>query len=144
MFRKLTFIILCSLLFSCAEEVQKTIPKDVFSKEKMAAVLLDMHLMEANMSLNAYNLSIPANNKIVIGFDVFQKHKITKKQYNESFEYYSLNPEQLTEVYQLVLEELSKMQAEVASRKEEKKVKTDSITPNPPKVEKRLKNFKQK
>jgi hypothetical protein len=56
-------------------------------------------------------------NSINPNTDVMKKNNITKKQFDDSFEFYSRNPVLLTEVYQLVLNNLSKMQAEVVNNK---------------------------
>ncbi|NBX87236.1 MAG: DUF4296 domain-containing protein [Bacteroidetes bacterium] len=50
---------------------------------------------------------------ITIGILYLKKNNITKKQFDESFRFYSLHPKMLSEVYQIVLNNLSKMQAEV-------------------------------
>lgn len=133
-------VVICLLLVACAEEKKEGIPSTILTKQKMAAVMLDMHLLEAAMSLNTYRPDIITKGDPAIAFDVFDKHKITKAQYNESFEYYAQHPELLNEVYQLVLENLSKMQAEVMNKKEEVKVKNDTLRNAPNKMDKNLFN----
>lgn len=74
--------------------------------------MVDIHLLEATMNMN-----IAATDKVSIAVDVFKKHDITKEQYQESYTFYTEHPEVFTEVYQLVLNDLSKMQAEVSNGK---------------------------
>ncbi len=55
---------------------------------------------------------------------ILKKHQITQKQYQENFEYYSEHLDSLNKIYELVLIDLSKMQAEIVNKKE---IKKDSI-----------------
>lgn len=138
MIRKTIFIFTCLFLLACAEQKKEGIPSDILSKQKIADVMLDMHLLEAAMSLNTYRPDIIKNGDPAASFDVFDKHKITKDQYNESFEYYAQHPELLNEVYQIVLENLSKMQAEVMNKKEDVKVKKDTIKTSLKRIDKKF------
>ena len=81
--------------------------------------MVDIHLLEATM--NSINITpdkvSSANATIPTAIDVFKKNNISKKQYDESFDFYTKHPEILSEIYQLVLNNLSKMQAEVMNEK---------------------------
>ena len=127
MIQKATLIFTCLLLLACSDNKKVNIPSNILSKQKMAEVLIDVHLLEAAMSLNTYNTDIIKAGNPTPLFDIFTKHKITKKQYNESFNYYAQHPDLLKDVYQLVLENLSKMQAQVMNKKEEKKIMIDTV-----------------
>lgn len=112
--------VFCITLFCACTSIEErpSIPDTVFSQEKMAEVMVDVHLLEASLNVNAYS-----KDQIVVGTnihpdsDILKKNNVTKKQYEESFAFYSQNPILLTEVYQLVLNNLSKMQAEVMNKK---------------------------
>ncbi len=144
MIQKTVLIFVCLLLFACSNEKKVDIPSNVLSKQKMAEVMLDVHLLEAAMSLNTYNTDMATSKNPAPPFDVFAKYKITKKQYNESFDFYTRHPDLLKDVYQLVLENLSKMQAEVMNKKEEKKVMIDTVKIVPLKKEKKINHPKRK
>jgi len=82
--------------------------------------MVDVNLQEA-----ASNLYI--DKKIVAesmepAFEIFKKHNITKKQYQDSFAYYTQHLDSLDKIYQLVLIDLSKLQAEVMNKKNTKTV----------------------
>ncbi len=79
--------------------------------------MVDVHLLEAALNGNAYSRDQVMMNKIHPDSDILKKHAVSKKLYDESFEFYSRNPLLLAEVYQMVLNNLSKMQAEVMSKK---------------------------
>ena len=109
--------LLCSLLYSCSGNSGVKIPDDVLPKEKMAEVMVDIHLLEAAM-----NVSISTTDKVGISenqmvVDVFNKHNVTRKQYEDSYLFYTRNPELLEQVYELVLNDLSKMQAQITNGK---------------------------
>lgn len=104
-------LILCYLQFvSCGEEETAVpIPDNILSKEKMAQVITDIHIAEAEANLK----TLPdSTSKQPIGFQpIFEADSITKEQYEESLSFYIEHPKLLNEVYEDVLNELSKRQA---------------------------------
>lgn len=102
-------------LFSCSEKKESKTPENILSEEKMSAILIDMNLLEASISLSFIQEGESADN--VPQFDVYKKHNITKKEFDESFKYYSSKPEKLDKIYERVLNELNKMQAEAQNNK---------------------------
>lgn len=114
---KNALLFLISLCFlGCVDAYEVVIPDTVLPKEKMAGVILDIHLVEATLNLNAGNVSKDTIEG-KMNFDVFKKHNITKEEYDKSYTFYAENPEALKEVYDMVLNELSKLQAEVGNSK---------------------------
>lgn len=116
--KKISVIFCITFLCACTSiEERPRIPDTVLSQEKMAEVMVDIHLLEAALNVSAYSRDQIVANPIIPDSDVLKKNNITRKQYEESFDFYSKNPLLLTEVYQLVLNNLSKMQAEVMNNK---------------------------
>lgn len=117
--KKIIAVFCVTLFCTCTSiEERPSIPNTILSQEKMAEVMVDVHLLEASLNLNAYNKDqIVVANNIKPNSDILKKNNVTKKQYLESFDFYSRNPLLLTEVYQLVLNNLSKMQAEEMNKK---------------------------
>lgn len=116
--KKILNVFVFIFLIACTEKQPETIPADVLSQEKMTAVLVDVHLVEATMNLNVMspgNIVIPDNYPLSI--DVLKKHQITKKQYFDSFIYYTQHPDVLNKIYEEVINDLSKLQAKVANEK---------------------------
>ena len=110
------------LVFSCGQKQATAIPSDVLPKEKMAQVMTDIHIAEAEKDLSGPpDLPAPQASpvsKATINFQkIFEKHKITKEQYDKSLNFYIEHPELLDKVYEDVLNELSKMQGEAGKAK---------------------------
>lgn len=119
--RKIFFILAIVILSGCSSTDSTSIPDTVLSQEQMAKVMVDVHLLEATMNMNVPNpnnpsITLPGNN-LIPNADIFKKHNITKQQYDDSFFYYTQHPQLLVDIYQLVLNDLSKMQAEVMNQK---------------------------
>lgn len=115
MFRYVLAIMFFSFLFSCSEKKEEKTPDNILSEEKMSAVLIDMNLLEASASLSF--IQEGEEQEKVPQIDIYKKHNITKKEFDESFKYYSSKPEKLNKIYEQVLNELNKMQAEAQNNK---------------------------
>lgn len=115
--KKLIPFFLIFFLYSCKGIDDKvSIPDTILSEQKMAEVMVDVHLLEAALNIGTYTRDQMVMNNISPNSDILKKNNITKKQYDESFEFYSKNTVLFTEVFQLVLNNLSKMQAEVMTK----------------------------
>src|SRR3954469_20553315 len=110
--KRLLPILLFSALFSCTpiEDKRVPIPSDVLPEEKMAQVMVDIHLLEAALSAGTFGKDNITLKNIRPTTDILKKNGVTKQQYDQSFDFYSRNPKLLGEVYNLVLNDLSKMQ----------------------------------
>jgi len=106
----------CFLLIACSGEKEISVPETVLSKKQMVAVFIDIHLLEAMLNSNSKSADKVSIGNRPVNFDVLKKNNINKKQYDESFKFYSQHPNLLNEIYLLVLNDLSKMQAEVMNK----------------------------
>ena len=109
-------IIILFLSFSACniekKEKQDQVPEHIISPEQMDEVLVDIHIVEAALK---YKRGIGEKYKLYSNqyFDhVFKKHNISKKQFEESLEYYYKHEKQLDDIYENVLEELQKIKKE--------------------------------
>jgi hypothetical protein len=109
----LLLIFLLPLLFSCSDPDVIVVPDSVLPKEKMADVMVDIHLLEATLNIHA-----GGNDKDLVPakINIYEKHQISKTQFEESYKFYTENPELLAEIYQKVLDNLSKLQAETMNK----------------------------
>lgn len=108
------FVFIITFLFACGSGTEHApVPENILPKEKMVEIMVEVNLAEA-----ALNLQYVSDNKVSNSKEyeeVFKRKNISRVQYDESLEYYTQYPELLTAMYDEVLNELSKMQAEVAT-----------------------------
>lgn len=118
MIKKIVYVLMCAVFLSaCSDEAEVSIPDTVLTKQEMVRIMMDVHLLESSMNLNVYNPDKTVAESPTPGFDILKKNNITKQQYDESFDFYSQNPAILNQIYDSVLTELSKMQAEMVNKK---------------------------
>ena len=116
--KKIIPFLIILIFAACSSDDQKVIiPENILSKEKMATVMVDVHLLEAALNIRTFSRDQVAMNTINPNSNILKKNNITKKQYDDSFEFYSKHPLLFSEVYQLVLNNLSKLQAEIVTKK---------------------------
>ena len=113
--RKIKILFIVVLLFSCGKKREVEIPDNILSKEKMIAVLVDAHILEASMNLSLTPSKVAADTN-VNRYNILKHNNISKIQYEESFKFYIDHPDLLNELYEGVLIELSKKQAEEVNK----------------------------
>jgi hypothetical protein len=112
-FFKYLFLFLIVLIISCTDEGVKSVPKpsNLMSRENVAAVLADMHIADAGLQLRA--LSPDSLKRSLAGYDqfIFDKHNITKEEFEASFDYYLSIPMQMDTVLNLLVDDLNNKDA---------------------------------
>lgn len=103
--KSLLILLLSILAYSCSNSASEKIPDTVLSNEQMVKLLVAIHLEEANQNMLIVNQQQIQPDTLV--FDaIFQKHSVTKAQYDSSMLYYSRHPELLDKIYDDVISEL--------------------------------------
>src|SRR5688572_9129911 len=115
MMQKILVLFFICFSASCADPV--VIPPDVLPKDKMTKVLADIQLIEASIQNDAMERSDSTKN-IVYGYyqSVFKKHNITADQFRRSFDFYLDHLDLMDKMYDDVIIELSKRQAEESNK----------------------------
>jgi hypothetical protein len=112
-FFKYLYLAAIVLIFSCNNEGVKSVskPKDLMSRESVAAVLADMHLADAGLQLRS--LSPDSIKLSLAGYDkfIFEKHNISQAQFEASFDYYLSIPMEMDTVLNFVVEDLNNRDA---------------------------------
>ena len=103
-----------TFLISCSHK-SDSIPSKIIPKDKMADVLVDVHLAEA--SADNHGLSAPQVNMMMAAkYDsLFKKHEITFAQFKSSYDYYLAHPDVLSEIYSEVVNKLTTMESKATS-----------------------------
>ncbi len=107
MLRNFLLVNLLLFLFACGpSRAELSIPK-----EKLVKVLADVHIAEGTIqNLRAEQKDSVAN---IYYEQIFTIHEVSKGDFYQSMEAMRQDPQTMEEVYALVLEELSKMEANV-------------------------------
>ena len=105
------------LLGLCQCQTQTAKPDNLLSLKDMAKALIEVHTLEARIQEHNYNLLDSAQ----VAYQdaekkLFQKMKITYKQYKNSYDYYMKEqPEALDNIYIVVIDSLRKREAKAPS-----------------------------
>ncbi|WP_148041378.1 DUF4296 domain-containing protein [Rufibacter immobilis] len=103
-----------SILFSCAEDKAK--PADLIAGEKMANILVDIHLQEAviGRTIHHYDTSRAAYKQA--HKQILKRHAISDSAFKHSYDYYLAHPDQMDKIYEVVLDSLSLREAKLTSQ----------------------------
>lgn len=103
------FIII--LLISCTRK-EEAVPEYVIPKDKMIQVLTDLHIAQAAVITYQYSdtLRFSMND---YSTKVLELHQLRRGQFDSSIAYYTTRPVALDEMYEQVINELSKQQGGV-------------------------------
>jgi hypothetical protein len=93
-------------------------PSDLIGEEQFVNVMVDVHLAEASVQ----HLRLSADSAKLVLADhyatIMDKHNIEHQQFTTSFEYYRQHPDELSKIYEKVIERLSALEVEWANKYE--------------------------
>lgn len=94
------------------DEVGK-VPPGIIPADTMVQVLVDVHLIEA--SLKVKHVKKEENERFTEYYydQLFEKHGITREQFDQSIEYYERDSELIDAMYERVITELNKIQSQI-------------------------------
>ncbi|REJ83031.1 MAG: DUF4296 domain-containing protein [Bacteroidetes bacterium] len=97
-------------LYSCQEKTDK-VPEDVLKPSELIPLMVEFHIAQAGITVLQYEDSLPYD---MDDFSVYilEKNKISEEKFRRSIKFYSDRPKVMTEIYQEVVNELSRMQGE--------------------------------
>ena len=81
--------------------------------------MVDIQLIEGGIVIRKYGRSQHVDQIKEVYKALYTKHDIGKKEFDLSMKYYTDHPDRLEEVYDGMLEKLSKLEAEVSNEKPE-------------------------
>lgn len=119
------------VIVSCYHEnkPEAVAPDKLFTEDMLVDILTDIQLAEG--IINQQRLQKVKSDKgfkDTIYIVLFKKYDITLKELNENLDYYNTDPEYMEGLFDKVLENLSKMQAEIqveAARKDTVNLSTE-------------------
>lgn len=94
-------------------------PGNVLPEEKMVEVMVDVQIFEAVIE----GKKLPDDSMAVLlatNYDaIFRKHGITEEQFHQTFEYYEASPAKMDAMMDIVVDRLSRLEAEMKRSRDE-------------------------
>ena len=107
MFKKGLYILGCvSLLLGCGEE-EYALPDHILDKETIIPVIVDLQVLESHFQRQFARADLYRNSLDSSSVFIFEKHGITKAQFDESINYYSEMPDTLFVIYEAALDTIN-------------------------------------
>ncbi len=109
-------LLLGALLTACGNPSEVKVPPYVLEQEKMAAVIADIHVVEgARMGREVMGDTLHSD----FYFEkVYDKHGISRSDFDTSFSFYSAYPRIMNEIYEEAIEQLNKMEMQAGAPKD--------------------------
>ena len=105
------------VLVSCGDgKKSEDVPTNLISAESMVPLLIDLQLIEAANTTKHFLGDTGKANYELLYNTIFDKHSVRKSQFDSAMAYYTLKGEQLEVIYDQVIEELMKMEAEQTAK----------------------------
>lgn len=102
-------------LMACGSD-KIVIPEGVLKEDKMVAVLADIQITEASIMHKIGKGNYNGSNTPKYYQYIFNKNKITEEEFRRSFNFYVGQVDLMNKIYEEVITEISKRQAEVANK----------------------------
>ncbi|PIF01902.1 MAG: hypothetical protein CR965_01135 [Paludibacter sp.] len=109
--RLILLLIVTILFIGCSNR-----PKNVLDEKEMENFLFDMHLLESSLRTGSYLYKTPREKQFYYA-ELFDKHGITKADYDSSIVWYTKNPKEYNRIYDKVLVRVNRLKKEVFQRK---------------------------
>jgi len=114
--KKLVFGALLYVLASCHGDNSVRVPAGIISPDSMVQVLTDVHIFQATLQLGYFKSdSVQVTAKAFD--DILKKHHLTQGEYSKCLEYYCYHPDLFDDIYEKVLNNISKQKAELLGKK---------------------------
>ena len=122
--KKLYCILIALLVFACVQQEEP--PENLISKDQMIKILIDIHIAEA--IVNIMNVSKDSSMVMFNGLEqkIFDKYRMDKEQFHDSYNYYLHNINILDDIYTVVVDSLSMREALFRMEMMERKHKTNN------------------
>ncbi len=115
---RIWLIIAAVALVSCgSEEPKETKPGEILEGEKITELLVDLQQIEGANNLKYFQGDTGQTNYALLYETMFEKHGTTKAKFDSSMAWYAVHPEEMEVIYDNVIEELMKLEAEETSQK---------------------------
>jgi len=104
-------IIIALVQIACTNSKKEELPP--LTKDKLKLIMVDMHIAEAaaqNKKVTKDSLLFP--DKVMYYDQIYKFHKVTEKEFQQTFNYYISKPLEFDGMYDELIKDLSKLEAE--------------------------------
>jgi hypothetical protein len=104
------------LFFGCTQKIESVVepPEDLIPQDQMVDIVTDLFILEAILIDKQRKKSDDFNfSKYYIHNSILEKYNITRKSFEDSFNYYAHDLKTMDDIYADAITKLSKMQGEV-------------------------------
>ncbi|MBK3519588.1 DUF4296 domain-containing protein [Carboxylicivirga marina] len=133
MSRYLYTLLIVLILASCS--TRPRVPGSLPDEEKMAQVLADIYQVESILGQTRLSYNSGKEDKVSGYYRyVLEEHQMTKVEFDTAMSWYSANPTVLTDVYEEVIEILSRREAEIKNKINKEKDERKALAKIPSKT----------
>ncbi|MCU4157892.1 DUF4296 domain-containing protein [Carboxylicivirga sp. A043] len=134
MYRYFSIVIVLVALLSCS--TRPRVPRGIAGEEKMAEVLADIYQVESVLGQTRLSYNSSKEDKVSGYYKyVLDEHEMTKAEFDTAMSWYSANPTVLSDVYEEVIEILSRRDAELKNKVNKEKDERKTLAKLPGKTE---------
>lgn len=108
----LYFILLFILIFSCRTNKNKQ-DTSVITRKDLVDIIVDLHKLDGILSVYSIRKEYTSDQIHELYDKIIEKHGYTRKQFENSIVYYTADLERFNDLYDKVINELSKMESAV-------------------------------
>lgn len=107
---KVLIVVLVMFFLGCKHEELK--PSNVLPKQEMIQLIVEIELSQAAFKIKSQDKKFDLDK---VSNSIFEKHKTTSQNFDESLKYYTSRPSQMEEIYNEVISILSQKQVGVSN-----------------------------
>lgn len=111
-FYLLLIVFIAVLLYSCGDKKTLVIPEDILTKEQMVQVMTNIYIIDGATDQHnfASGITMPADPKV--SYERFVNNdSLSYDAFRKSYDFYLQHPAELNQIYEQVLNEISRLQA---------------------------------
>lgn len=109
--RPVYLLLFFSCLWCACARKEEALPEGILSREALVPVLVDVHLAQASVAILRTGDTTSHAMGDYMDF-ILKRHEVDSAAYGKSIRYYGEHPDQLSDIYDDVIDELSRIQGE--------------------------------
>lgn len=112
-------IVAISVSMACHHSGEKIKKTEIIPREHIVPILVEIHLADALLQMPIVRQNYPGRDSISNYQDILKKHGYSKEMFDRTIEHYENDPDELNDLYEEVVSELTQLQSEIGQRTRE-------------------------